>query len=84
MDAIFATRTLAEWESELATLEGVWSPMKSPEEVIEDAQALENGFVTPVTFPDDGYYLTGASPAQFDERPIGPLRAAPSHGREHR
>jgi crotonobetainyl-CoA:carnitine CoA-transferase CaiB-like acyl-CoA transferase len=80
MDAIFATKTLAEWESELATLEGVWSPMKSPEEVIVDVQALENGFVTPVTFPDDGHYLTGASPAQFDERPIGPLRAAPSHG----
>ena len=80
MDAIFATRTLAEWESELATLEGVWSPMKSPEEVIVDAQALENGFVTPVTFPDDSSYLTGASPAQFDERVIGPLHAAPSHG----
>jgi crotonobetainyl-CoA:carnitine CoA-transferase CaiB-like acyl-CoA transferase len=80
MDAIFATKTLAEWESELATLEGVWAPMKSPEEVVVDVQALENGFVTPVTFPDDGFYLTGASPAQFDERPIGPLHAAPSHG----
>jgi formyl-CoA transferase len=80
LDAIFATRTLAQWEKELATLEGVWAPLKSPEEVIEDPQALENGFVTPVTYGDDGYYLTGASPAQFDGRPIGALRAAPNHG----
>jgi formyl-CoA transferase len=80
MDAIFATRTLAEWEKELATLEGVWAPLKSPDEVIEDPQALENGFVTPVSYRDDGCYLTGASPAQFDGRPIGALRAAPTHG----
>jgi len=82
LDAIFATRTLAEWEEALATLEGVWSPLKSPEEVIVDPQALENGFVTPVTFGDDGHYLTGASPAQFDGRPIGELRAAPTHGED--
>jgi crotonobetainyl-CoA:carnitine CoA-transferase CaiB-like acyl-CoA transferase len=80
MDAIFTTRTLAEWEKEFADLEGVWAPLKSPEEVIEDPQALETGFVTPVHFDDDGHYLTGASPAQFDGRPIGPLRAAPAHG----
>jgi crotonobetainyl-CoA:carnitine CoA-transferase CaiB-like acyl-CoA transferase len=80
LDEIFATRTLSEWEDELFTLEGVWSPLKSPAEVIEDVQALENGFVTPVAIAGEGSYLTGASPAQFDERPIGPLRAAPTHG----
>jgi crotonobetainyl-CoA:carnitine CoA-transferase CaiB-like acyl-CoA transferase len=82
LDAIFATRSLAEWEDELASLEGVWSPLKSPDEVIEDTQAIENGFITPVTFDDGGYYLAGASPAQFDGRPIGPLRAAPEHARD--
>jgi crotonobetainyl-CoA:carnitine CoA-transferase CaiB-like acyl-CoA transferase len=82
LDAIFATKTLAEWEAELIGLQGVWSPLKSPSEVIADVQALENGFVTPVTFGDGTSYLTGASPAQFDERPIGPLRAAPTHGQD--
>lgn len=83
LDAVFATRTLAEWEAELSSLEGVWSPLKSPDEVIVDQQALDNGFVTRVSYPDDdGYYLTGASPAQFDGQPIGPLQAAPSHGED--
>jgi len=80
MDAIFATATLAEWEEQLATLEGVWSPLKSPAEVVADPQAIENGFVTPVTMSDGDTYLTGASPAQFDRRPIGALHAAPDHG----
>jgi len=82
LDAIFSTRTLAEWEAELAGIEGAWSPLKSPAEVMADVQALENGFVTPVGFADGGHYLTGASPAQFDGRPIGELRAAPAHA-EH-
>jgi formyl-CoA transferase len=80
LDSIFATKTLAEWEAQFATLEGVWSPEKSPAEIIEDEQALVNGFVTPVTYADGGTYLTGASPAQFDGRPVGELRASPTHG----
>jgi crotonobetainyl-CoA:carnitine CoA-transferase CaiB-like acyl-CoA transferase len=82
LDAIFATKTLAEWEEALANLEGVWAPLKSPAEVIDDQQALANGFVTPVSFDDGGSYLTGAPPAQFDGRPIGDLKASPTHG-EH-
>jgi crotonobetainyl-CoA:carnitine CoA-transferase CaiB-like acyl-CoA transferase len=82
LDAIFATKTLAEWEAELAAMEGVWAPMKSPAEVIVDPQALANGFVTPVTYDDGDQYLTGASPAQFDGRPIGALRASPTHGED--
>lgn len=82
LDAVFVTRTLADWEEALTTLEGVWAPLKSPAEVIEDPQALENGFVTPVEFRDGGSYLTGVSPAQFDGQAIGALRAAPDHGED--
>ena len=80
MDAIFATKSLADWEEALMTLEGVWAPMKSADEVIADDQALANGFVTPVTYEDGSHYLTGASPGQFDGRPIGALVASPTHG----
>lgn len=82
LDGIFAGQTLAEWEAQFAELQGVWSPAKSPAEVITDEQALVNGFVTPVTYPDGSHYLVGASPGQFDGRPVGELRASPTHG-EH-
>ena len=80
LDSIFVTRTLAEWEAQFASLAGVWSPVKSPDEVIIDEQALANGFVSPVTFPDGDQYLVGVSPAQFDGRPVGELHASPTHG----
>lgn len=83
LDAVFATHTLAEWEAAFVELEGVWSPVKSPAEVLEDPQALENGFVTPVTFREgDDHYLTAPAPAQFDGRPVGELRAAPKFGED--
>jgi crotonobetainyl-CoA:carnitine CoA-transferase CaiB-like acyl-CoA transferase len=83
LDAAFATRTLAEWETAFLDLEGVWSPVKSPAEVLQDEQALVNGFITPVAFREgEDHYLTSPAPAQFDGRPVGELHAAPTFG-EH-
>jgi formyl-CoA transferase len=78
LDEVFAQRTLSDWIDQLQTLEGVWSPLLTPEEVTKDQQALENGFVTPVKKKEGGSYLAAASPAQFDEKLIGELKAAPA------
>lgn len=78
LDAIFAQRDYADWVARLHTLQGVWAPVQSPLEVVEDEQALVNGFVTPVTTPDGASYLAAASPGQFDEAPVGRLRASPT------
>ena len=78
LDEVFARRTMNEWIDQLQTMEGVWSPLLTPGEVGKDPQALENGFVTPVTKRDGGSYLGTASPAQFDEKVIGELKAAPA------
>ncbi|MET0370379.1 MAG: CoA transferase [Sphingobium sp.] len=82
LNAVFASRDFESWKARLATMTGVWAPLQSPAEVIEDPQALENGFVTRVEIDADTSYLVGASPAQFDERPIGALRGGPGYG-EH-
>ena len=80
LEGTFARRTLAEWRKALDTMEGVWAPLLSAAEVTEDEQALVNGIVTPVTIDDTTSYLGAASPGQFDEEPIGALRASPEHG----
>ena len=77
LDAVFATRTLAEWKLALKTLKGVWAPLQTPNEVLEDEQALANGFVTKVSRADGAAYMSVSSPAQFDQRAIGDLRASP-------
>jgi crotonobetainyl-CoA:carnitine CoA-transferase CaiB-like acyl-CoA transferase len=82
LDEIFAKYTLAEWVKKFETLDGVWSPCFSPAEVAQDPQALINGFVIPVGPKDAPDYMIGASPGQFDERPVGELRRGPNYG-EH-
>ncbi|MDE2621045.1 MAG: CoA transferase, partial [Sphingomonadales bacterium] len=80
LDAAFAARDYADWCQRLKTMQGVWAPHQTTEEVARDPQALVNGFVTPVAMDDGSEYLAGASPAQFDQRPIGPLRSGPGYG----
>lgn len=76
LNEVFAAKDYADWCERLSTLEGVWAPIQSPEEVLRDPQALINGFVTQVS-GDDNSYQVGPSPAQFDEQPIGELRRSP-------
>lgn len=84
LDEVFASRTFDEWRRHLAWLEGVWAPLLSPAEVLEDHQAVANAYVTPVTVGDANQrsYRGTASPAQFDGRGVGALRSAPRLG-EH-
>jgi formyl-CoA transferase len=74
---VFEKKTFAEWKAILSTLEGVWAPLASAYEVLEEEQALVNGYVIPVTRKDGTTYLSASTPLQFDEHPIGPLNAAP-------
>jgi crotonobetainyl-CoA:carnitine CoA-transferase CaiB-like acyl-CoA transferase len=76
----FAKKTMMEWCDVLVDCAGVWAPQFRPAEVLNDPQALINGFVTPVTMDDGDTYLAACTPGQFDERPIGSLKAAPNWG----
>jgi crotonobetainyl-CoA:carnitine CoA-transferase CaiB-like acyl-CoA transferase len=77
---VFGAEDYAVWLKRLATLQGVWAPLQSPEEVVADHQALANSFISEVKADDGRSYSAGVSPAQFDEAPIGELRAAPEYG----
>jgi crotonobetainyl-CoA:carnitine CoA-transferase CaiB-like acyl-CoA transferase len=79
LDAVFASRTLAEWRERLATVEGVWAPMQTAKEVGQDPQALANGYLTEVERGDGSTFTLVASPVQFDETTPA-LRAGPDMG----
>jgi formyl-CoA transferase len=80
IQAVFGSEDYAVWLDRLKTLQGVWAPLQSPEEVIADNQALANSFIAEVKAEDGRSYSAGVSPAQFDEAPIGALSAAPAYG----
>ncbi len=79
LDAIFGSRTLADWRERLATVEGVWAPMQTAKEVGFDVQALANGYLSEVDRGDGTTFTLVASPVQFDETTPA-LRPAPDMG----
>jgi crotonobetainyl-CoA:carnitine CoA-transferase CaiB-like acyl-CoA transferase len=67
LDAVFAARTLAEWQSALADAEGVWAPMQTARELPQDPQAAANGYLPEIDRGDGNVFTLVASPVQFDE-----------------
>ncbi|MBV9410113.1 MAG: CoA transferase, partial [Acidimicrobiia bacterium] len=81
LDAIFAEKDFDEWRQILSNAEGVWEPVETPGELIEDEQALANGYVGHITLDNGTTFRIVPSPLQFDETPPD-LTRAPGHG-EH-
>ena len=79
LDEIFATKTLAEWREQFASLEGPWAPMQSARELHDDPQVVENGYLREVDRGDGIKFRLVASPVQFDERPL-PVGTSPEMG----
>src|SRR5947208_4916280 len=81
LDAIFATRTLAEWRRALADAEGVWAPMQTARELADDPQAVAHGSLREVERGHGTRFTLVASPVQFDETAPA-LRPAPDLGQD--
>jgi crotonobetainyl-CoA:carnitine CoA-transferase CaiB-like acyl-CoA transferase len=81
LDEIFAQRSFAEWKDVLMDAKGVWAPVQRPSELLEDPQALANGYIREVEAKSGTVFRIVASPLQFDESPPE-LTRGPEHG-EH-
>jgi crotonobetainyl-CoA:carnitine CoA-transferase CaiB-like acyl-CoA transferase len=82
LDAIFATKTRAEWgEIFDAEIDLWWAPVQSIDEVIADPQTQASGGLVEVP---DGVSTTilPATPVDFEGTPWAPRSMAPEHG-EH-
>jgi crotonobetainyl-CoA:carnitine CoA-transferase CaiB-like acyl-CoA transferase len=74
--ATFAGATLAEWRERLADLRGPWEVVQNSREVVDDPQALANGYITAVDHPSGDEVRAVPAPVRFDgDRP--PLGTAP-------
>ena len=65
LDEEFASRTLAEWREILDKGEGVWAAFQLPGDLIEDRQAIANGYLRQIKTGADTVTLV-ASPVVFD------------------
>jgi crotonobetainyl-CoA:carnitine CoA-transferase CaiB-like acyl-CoA transferase len=79
LEAVFATRTLAGWKEQLATLDAAWEPQQSVRELREDPQARANGYLSEVEAGAGERYELVSNPCQFDAE-VPRLSPAPECG----
>jgi crotonobetainyl-CoA:carnitine CoA-transferase CaiB-like acyl-CoA transferase len=79
LEAAFASHTLDEWRERLAGVEGVWAPVQSPTEILDDPQVLANGYIPEVDYGGQQTHRLVVGPAQFDNQPPR-LAPAPTVG----
>ena len=75
LDALFASKNFEEWKAILVNARGAWGPIQTPEEVFDDPQAVANGFLRHVDYPDGGLKIP-VPPILFDEE-AGDVPRAP-------
>ncbi|MCW2887276.1 MAG: hypothetical protein QOE54_5130 [Streptosporangiaceae bacterium] len=72
---VLATRTLAEWTTRFAGMEGQWAAAQDPWEVSQDPALRANGFIAEVTDVEGQRHELVANPVQFDQKPVRIERA---------
>lgn len=70
-------RTLAEWEARFGPADLLWSPIKSPKEVLQDPQVLANEYIVPFNHPEFGDIDVIANPIKHSKTPATLRTPAP-------
>ena len=76
LNAIFKTKTVAEWEAFLSENNVSCERMRTIRDVSTDEQAIANGYVQKVTFKDDLEVMMPCPPMQFTEYAMRPYTSA--------
>ena len=77
-----ATRSLADWEKELAGRTLIWAPTRTLAEAVADPQAQEAGIFQTTEHPTAGDFLSVAPPVQMSGFDLRSSRPAPGLGED--
>lgn len=80
LDQVFSRYTLAEWEKKLKQHNCIYSHIWTPQEVINDPQAIANDFFLDVEYADLGRTRLVSTPARFINDPVVINSTAPEVG----
>jgi len=81
LQAVFATRTLAEWRQVFSGERFPWSPFQRLTEIPDDPQVVANGYIGTVEVDGGQAFRIPTGAVQVDERPPS-LRRAPELGQD--
>lgn len=78
LEVTFGQLPLSEWRRRLDGIDGVWAPVQTASELLDDPQVVANGYVPEVDYGEKAHRLV-VGPAQFDGTP-STLTPAPAPG----
>jgi len=77
LEEAFKGRSLEEWRPILTTAELLWSPIQTPEEVVDDPQVRANDVIVPFEHPELGSIEVVTNPVKLSKTPATIRTAAP-------
>jgi len=80
LDAVFAERSLDEWQACFADHRVIWAPVCRMLETLDDEQVREMGYFRPLEHPELGVIETVGPPLQMSGHPMPARRPAPALG----
>jgi crotonobetainyl-CoA:carnitine CoA-transferase CaiB-like acyl-CoA transferase len=80
LDALFRSRTLAEWEKRFADFDLIWSPMRAMADLFDDPQVRAMGYFRGVDHPTAGRFETMGPPFDLSATPLDATAPAPALG----
>jgi len=83
IDEVLASKTMAEWEMRFRDNNFAYFRIQTPEEVINDPQALANDFFVELPHPA-GKVKVVASPVKFYQNPASVRAPAPEVGQHNK
>lgn len=82
-DGVFATRDLAKWEESFRDNNCIFARVQTPSEVVNDEQAIANGFFPEIDHPAAGPIKLVATPVKFHQHPASVKTPAPEVGQHN-
>lgn len=83
LEEIALLKTTGEWMSELGKSNVPCMKVQSLDEVLEDPQMVDTGFIEERTHPSEGNYLAINNPVKFSDSPVHIYRDAPLMGEDN-
>ncbi|MDD5289283.1 MAG: CoA transferase [Dehalococcoidales bacterium] len=80
LDSVFSSREMTHWESRFRDNECTYGKVQTPAEVINDPQAIANGFFADLQIPGDGKVKVVNPPIKFKQNPAKLGTPAPELG----
>jgi crotonobetainyl-CoA:carnitine CoA-transferase CaiB-like acyl-CoA transferase len=80
LDTVVPNRTTEEWMDRLDSIDVLAAPLQEYRDILENEQALANGYITEMEHPEIGKIKVVGNPVRLSDTPLAPVSPPPELG----